>query len=205
MILGIDFRPANGQLYAVTNQSRLYTINTSNGAATRVGAGPFSPALEGVDVGFDFNPTVDRIRLTTQTGQNLRLNPNDGTVAAVDGRLNPGSPTVTASAYTNNFAGSTTTVLYNIDSNTDRLVRQDPPNAGGLVDVGSLGVNVEGGNGFDIVSTNQVIGGTTNMGYAVLRQNTNSKVYSINLTTGAATPVADFPMLIQAMAVGLSF
>ena len=205
MILGIDFRPANGQLYAVTNQSRLYTINTSNGAATLVGSGPFSPAVEGVDIGFDFNPTVDRIRLTTQAGQNLRLNPNDGTVAAVDGRLNPGSPNVTASAYTNNFAGATATILYNIDSNSDRLVRQDPPNAGGLVDVGPLGINVEGGNGFDIVSTNNVVGGTTNMGYAILRQNMTSRVYSINLSTGAATSVADFPVLIQAMAVGLGF
>ena len=28
--------------------------------------------------GMDFNPTVDRIRITTDSGLNFRLNPNDG-------------------------------------------------------------------------------------------------------------------------------
>lgn len=197
MLVGIDFRPANGQLYGLSNMSRLYTINTSNGAAAAVG-GPFSPMLNSVDVGFDFNPTVDRIRVTTSTGQNLRLNPDNGAVAAVDGNLNPGMPNITASAYTNNFAGATTTVLYNIDSNSDKLVRQDPPNAGGLVEIGSLGWNVEGANGFDI-------GGTSNVAYALLRQGVMSGVYRIDLNTGAATAVATFPAPIQAMAVGLGF
>nr|WP_310587119.1 DUF4394 domain-containing protein [uncultured Arsenicibacter sp.] len=197
MIVGIDFRPANAQLYALSSGSRIYTINVSNGAATAVGS-PFSPALSGIDVGFDFNPTVDRIRVVTSTGQNLRINPDNGTVAAVDGSLNPGMPTVTGAAYTNNFAGATTTVLYDIDANTDRLVRQDPPNAGGLVDVGALGWNVEGANGFDIT-------GTTGTAYALLRMGTVTKVCRINLATGAATPIADFPAPVQAMAVGLGF
>lgn len=197
MIWGIDFRPANAQLYALGSTSRIYTINVSNGAATAVG-GPFSPALTGVDIGFDFNPTVDRIRVVTNTGQNLRLNPDNGTVAAVDGALNPGGPTITAAAYTNNFAGATTTVLYDIDAATDRLVRQDPPNNGTLVDVGALGWNVEGANGFDI-------GGTTGNAYALLRMGNVTKVCRIDLNTGAATPIADFPALVQGMAVGLGF
>ena len=197
MIWGIDFRPANGQLYAIGSTSRIYTINVSNGAATAVGD-PFSPALSGVDVGFDFNPTVDRIRVVTSTGQNLRLNPDNGAVAAVDGALNPGGAAVTAAAYTNNFAGATTTVLYDIDANTDRLVRQDPPNNGTLVDVGALGWNVEGANGFDIT-------GTTGTAYALLRMGNATKVCRINLATGAATPIADFPALVQGMAVGLGF
>ena len=33
-IVGIDFRPATGQLYALGTSSRLYTLNTSTGAAT---------------------------------------------------------------------------------------------------------------------------------------------------------------------------
>lgn len=197
MLVGIDFRPANGQLYGLSNMSRLYTINTSNGATAAVGS-TLSPMISSADVGFDFNPTVDRIRVTTSSGQNLRLNPNDGTVAAVDGNLNPGMPDITASAYTNNFAGATTTVLYNIDSRSDKLVRQDPPNAGGLVEIGSLGWNVEGANGFDI-------GGTSNIGYALLRQGVMSGVYRIDLNTGAATSVATFPAPVQAMAVGLGF
>jgi hypothetical protein len=198
MLVGIDFRPANAQLYGVSNQSRIYTINTSSGAVAMIGGGPFSPAVEGVDIGMDFNPTVDRIRLVSSTGQNLRLHPDLGTVVATDGRLNPGSPSITGAAYTNNFAGATTTTLFNIDSMTDQLTRQVPPNDGTQQVVGSLGVNVEGANGFDI-------GGTTGNAYALLRTGNQSRVYQINLTTGAATPGMMFPALVQGMAVGLGF
>ncbi len=37
-LLGIDFRPADGLLYGVSSDSRLYTINLSSGAATSIGA-----------------------------------------------------------------------------------------------------------------------------------------------------------------------
>ncbi len=37
-ILEIDFRPANGLLYGLGSASRLYTINTTTGAATLVGS-----------------------------------------------------------------------------------------------------------------------------------------------------------------------
>ncbi|WP_338873024.1 DUF4394 domain-containing protein [Spirosoma sp. SC4-14] len=204
MIYGIDFRPVNGQLYAISSSSRLYTINTSNGAATMVGNGPTSPAITSLDLGFDFNPTVDRIRVVTATGQNLRLHPETGAVVAIDGNLaysDQSKGAITGAAYTNSFAGATTTVLYDLDAQLDRLVRQDPPNAGGLVTVGSLGVNIDGATGFDI-------GGTTNNAYALLRTaNENgapvTKVYQINLMTGQAIPLADFPMLVRAMTVGL--
>src|SRR6187200_1617188 len=63
-ILGIDFRPATKQLYGLGSTSRLYTINLSTGAATAVGP-PFTPALSGTAFGVDFNPTVDRIRITS--------------------------------------------------------------------------------------------------------------------------------------------
>jgi hypothetical protein len=197
MLIGIDFRPANGQLYGLSSMSRLYTINTSNGASAAVG-GPFSPMVTDGDVGFDFNPTVDRIRVVTSSGQNLRLNPDTGAVAATDGNLNPGSPNVTGAAYTNNFAGATTTVLYTIDAGSNKLFRQDPPNNGTQVEIGSLGWNIEGANGFDI-------GGTSNTGYALLRQGNTSGIYRIDLSTGAATSVATFPALVQGFALGLGF
>ena len=37
--VGIDFRPANGVLYAVGSGSRLYVINTTTGAATTTTTG----------------------------------------------------------------------------------------------------------------------------------------------------------------------
>jgi hypothetical protein len=148
-LLGIDFRPANGQLYGLGSTSRLYSINTTTGAATEIGS-PGAFTLSGTDFGFDFNPTVDRIRVVSNTGQNLRLNPVDGTLTGTDGTLNPGTPQVTAAGYTNSFPGSTTTTLYDIDSGNDTLYIQNPPNTGTLVPVGPLGINIDGVNGFDI-------------------------------------------------------
>jgi hypothetical protein len=198
-IVGIDFRPVNGQLYALSSGSRLYTINLASGAATAIGLPPLLGYLSGTSFGFDFNPTVDRIRVVSNTGQNLRLNPNDGALVATDGMLNPGTPTVTAAAYTNNFAGATTTVLFDIDVNSDRLFTQIPPNDGTLVGVGTgLGVNVDAANGFDI-------GGTTGIAYAILTSSNVSKIYQINLTTGIATAVADFPKQVRGFALGLGF
>src|SRR5215475_7131038 len=125
-VVGIDFRPANGQLYALTSANRLYTINPSNAFATPVGA-PFAPGLNGVSFGFDFNPVPDKIRLVSNADQNLRLNPNNGAIVGMDGTLafaagdpNAGQdPNIVGSAYTNNFAGSTSTTLYGIDSKLD--------------------------------------------------------------------------------------
>lgn len=199
-LYGIDMRPLNGQLYALGTTSRVYTINTASGAATAVGA-PISPALSGGDFGFDFNPTVDRIRIVSNSGQNLRYNPNDNSVL-VDGSLNPGSPNVTAAAYINNFPGSTATTLFDIDTRTGSAVlfTQAPPNNGTLVAVGSLNVQVEGGNGFDV-------GGTSNIGYALLRADRVTRLYTINLATGLATErsaVAGNPA-IRGFAVGLGF
>ena len=107
--------------------------------------------------------------MVSDTGQNLRLNPDTGAVAAVDGALNPGAPHVVGSAYTNNFAGATMTTLYAIDSTTDQLLIQNPPNAGTLVPVGPLGVDTGDDVGFDIAANDGVafatltIGGTTRL------------------------------------------
>ncbi len=186
-VLGIDFRPANGQLYALGSTSRLYTINAISSAATQVGtAGAFT--LSGTDFGFDFNPVPDRLRVVSNTGQNLRLNPNDGTLAGTDTSLNPGTPNVTSAAYTNSFAGTLLTTLYVIDSTTDALNLQGgingtpSPNGGVLTAVGALGINVTNSNGFDIQPG-------INTALAALQVNgeTASKLYSINLSTGAAT------------------
>ena len=178
-ILGVDYRPATGQLYGVSSANRIYVINDETGVARAIGAAAFTPAINGSIVGFDFNPTVDRIRLVTNLGQNLRLNPETGGVAATDGALNPGTPSVSEVAYSNNRAGAATTILYDIDVKTDKLYRQDPPNAGTLVEIGSLGVNAEGAVGFDISSFDVAL--------AAMRVNGVTQLYTINLTTGRAT------------------
>ena len=159
-IAGIDFRPATGQLYAISTKSNLYQINVKSGdqqgKATRIGTTPIATTLVGTNIGIDFNPTVDKIRVVTNTAQNLRLNPETGAVLAGDSPLNgPASPKVGAVAYTNSRAGVTAapgvgTTLYDIDPTTDMLYIQNPPNPGALVTVGGLGLDIEDIGGFDI-------------------------------------------------------
>src|SRR5215475_13471661 len=84
VLLGIDRRPASGLLYGLGSTSRLYTINTTTGLATEVGASPFAPALTGTSFGFDFNPVPDRIRIVSTDTTNFRLNPNTGALAGTD-------------------------------------------------------------------------------------------------------------------------
>ena len=196
-ILGIDFRPLNGQLYALGSSSRIYTLNLGNGAATAVGT-QLPTLLDGTDFGFDFNPTVDRIRVVSNTGQNLRLNPIDGTISATDGMINPGTPTLSGAAYSDNFAGTTTTSLFVIDHNTDKLYLQSPPNDGKLVERGSLGIDISNSNGFDI-------GSTSNKAYLLATVAGVTKVYMVNTTSGAATAVSTYPNTTRGFSVGLGF
>lgn len=195
-VLGIDFRPANGRLYGLGSTNRVYTIDTGTGAATAVGA-PFLAALAGSELGFDFNPTVDRIRVVGDAGQNLRLHPDTGALVANDLALqfaatdvNAGfSPQVGASAYTNSVAGALTTTLYGIDANRDVLVTQVPPNNGTLNTVGSLGRNVTSVAGFDITPSG--------LGYAALNTqggtNGTTQLFTVDLATGGTTFAGTIP------------
>jgi hypothetical protein len=196
-IQGIDFRPLNGQIFALGSGGNLYTLNAASGAATLVGPGPFG-GLNGAYFGFDFNPIVDRIRLVSRNGQNLRLHPLTGVIAATDIALNPGTPAVSGAAYANNFAGATTTTLYDIDCGSNKLYKQMPPNDGTLVEVGSLGIDVESNNGFDI-------GSTSGKAYAIFTVGSASGIYTIDLTTGAATKMMDFSKMVKGFTIGLGF
>jgi len=189
-IVGLDVRPVNKQLVALGSTSRLYRIDVTNGAATVIGSAPFVPPLAGSSFGFDFNPTVDRIRVTSDARQNLRLNPDTGATAAVDGTLTyatgdagaASQPRIVASAYTNSVAGATTTQLFGLEAGRDVLVLQNPPNNGTLVTVGSLGVDIGDSAGFDISSIDGVAYASVQVGAS-----TSSQLYTINLTTGATT------------------
>jgi len=196
-ILGIDMRPVNGQLYAIGSTSRIYTINASSGAATMVGAGPLATLLTATQIGFDFNPVADRIRIVGNNGQNFRIVPTDATLI-VDTPISLGTATISGAAYTNNFTGATTTILFDVDSTTDRLYKQDPPNAGTLVDVGPLGINIEANSGFDI-------GGTSGLAYGIFTVGGVQKLYSVNLTTGAATAGATISTAVRGFTLGLGF
>ncbi|MBC8097415.1 MAG: DUF4394 domain-containing protein [Akkermansiaceae bacterium] len=191
-LLGIDFRPASGVLFGVSSGERLYTIDTLTGNATVVGGAAFAASPTGTRYGFDFNPTVDRIRLVTDQAENYRLNPNNGALAFTDGILayNVGDssfgldPRISGAAYINNSPSALSTLLYVIDSQLDILALQNPANSGVLTTIGGLGVNTTGDVGFDV-------SGITGTAYAALTDPADalSKLYQINLGTGAASLV----------------
>lgn len=197
-LVGIDFRPATGQLFGLSidagSMGRVYTLNTATGAATVLTTVPF--ALTGADFGFDFNPAVDRIRVVSDAEQNLRLSPTSGNLAMGDTPLNPAG-NVVAAAYDRNFstgglpgATASVTTLFGIDSMTNRLVQQGgvdgspSPDLGAITDVGLLGVDPSSEIGFDIHGNTGVAAASL-----VVAPDTTSSLYAINLATGAATLV----------------
>ncbi len=224
-LIGIDRRPKTGTLYGVGRlgtAGRLYTVDPSTGAATFVASLVAAPTattarggpivLSGNEFGFDFNPMADALRIVSDTGQNLRVIPSDRMPATgpalltgdtfTDGTLNADvtpATGVSGAAYTNNVAGATSTVLYDIDTRRDVLVQQTPPNAGTLVTIGSLRFPVGSVAGFDIVTTNGV-----NAGYAALTVAGTPYTFlaEIDLATGSAriTGIAAFPLTLRGLA-----
>lgn len=206
-LVGMDYRPANDVLYGVGNAGGVYSIDVATAAATKVSQ--LNQALSGNAFGVDFNPTVDRLRIVSDTGQNLRVNVDDG-AAIVDGPLNiPGATPVnpalgvTGAAYTNNDADpNTATTLFDIDTANDNTVIQAPANAGSLSPTGKLGVDASTTVGFDIYST--LSDGTT-VGLTSLASIATAdgavSLYGVDLLAGRATYVGSFDQAIVDIAI----
>lgn len=207
---GIDFRVARGILYGLGSSGRLYTIDTKTAAAKPVGSGePLAFNMQGTEYGFDFNPTVDRIRIVNDRGQSMRAHPDTG--AAVDGNPNvdgiqmdgplqyaghqpeadPRKPRIVAAAYTYNKMNEKVTTNYAIDAQHGTLVMQGSkegatpvvsPNTGQLFTVGSLGVSAFTQAHFDIADV-------TGAAFVAITYGNASRLYLVNLDTGAATRI----------------
>ena len=188
-LIGIDYRPATQQLYGLGNAGGVYTIDTASARLTF--RSQLNVVLSGTSFGVDFNPAVDRMRIISDTGQNLRANVDTG-ATLVDGILTYTPPTaatgVTGAAYTNNDSDpNTATTLYDIDSTLDQVAIQSPANNGTLSATGKLTVDTHSSVGFDIYST--IRNGTTVdvQGLASLTVGGRSGLYSITLFSGKAT------------------
>ena len=191
MILGLDFRPATGELYALGSQNRLYVINPSSGSGKFIASLTTIPmgsmtgvplSLSGSSFGFDFNPVVDRIRIISNTGQNLRVNPTTG-VTLVDGPINPQPAWINGAAYDNNDTDTTTsTELYVLDVTGDKLFEVDPPNNGTLIEPLSLDLSITGDGGFDIAPRNETV--KEDIGLAIYEINKVSTLFRIDVETG---------------------
>lgn len=137
----MDFRPATGELFAISTSggaAQLYTVNLATAALTPLGAGFTLGNSISTDVEMDFNPVDDRIRIltgssgTSTLNNNFRADPNDGTLVAVDTNLAfaAGDPQAgslnfrtVAGAYSNNVNGATATTLYSWDHLDHALLR----------------------------------------------------------------------------------
>lgn len=205
---GIDFRPLTGQLYALGSTGRLYTLSRTTGAATPVGREPTTSALSGSDFAFDFNPVLDRIRVFSDTEENLEMHPDTGRVTARDAPLNPASEVVGA-AYTNNVINAHSTTLYGIDAGSRQLVRVGGPGGLPAVHTGSvtrigqpfefdpskaLGFDVSGVSGVAFLSTNDE---PPSSGVSVLRK--------VDLDSGATRTTGEIGggSQVRALAVAL--
>jgi hypothetical protein len=206
---------------ATANTATLYCISPKTGFAGVVGTSGFffttngatpvdfpDPALVGWDI--DFNPAADRLRVVAGS-LNFRVNPNtgigvdgdntgatSGVVMGInpDGPINGGTTTVSATAYTNSQPNNgNITTQYTLDSATNSLFIQNPPNTG----TQTLGSTVTlGGNtldfsalvGFDIPpgvngpASNAPV--TTGSGFALMTVGGVTGLYSINLVNAQA-------------------
>lgn len=197
-LLGIDYRPASGtdgdhgDLYGLGDQGGVYVINQTNGSATLKSR--LDVALAGQSFGVDFNPTVDRLRVISDTGQNLRVNVDTG-ATLVDTPLTypPTAASATGAAYTNNDADTNTaTTLFDIDPALDQVALQSPAISGQLAATGKLTVDTNQSVGSDIYST--IRNGVTvgNEAFASLTVGGASGLYSIDLLQGKAKARGSF-------------
>jgi hypothetical protein len=188
MLTGLDVRPATGTLYSMTTTGRLYELTVSGATYVANPTGMLTTSPSGNTFGFDFNPVPDRLRVVSDTGQNLRINVEGG-ATIVDGMITAdfGPIALSAVAYTNSFAGAMQTTLYGIDTVTDRLVRSLNPNAGTYTNTnmmgdmfGPLGLSftIQNAVGFDI---------SPNTGIAYL--NIDSLLWTVDLMTGRASSI----------------
>ncbi|MGW1343244.1 DUF4394 domain-containing protein [Kribbella sp. NPDC002412] len=207
-LVGIDYRVQDSKLYGVGDRGGIYTINTTRNLGQTTKVSQLTVALTGQSFGVDFNPAANRLRVISDTGQNLRHNLDDpaGTPAAgttaTDGTLAypgvpPAPPTtasqVTAAAYTNNdLDPNTATTLFDIDTMLDQVVIQSPANAGLLAPTGKLTVDAGPWAGFDISTRRD-----GNRGFAVLEVGGRMRLYDIGLTTGKATRLGTFPSNVR--------
>jgi Domain of unknown function (DUF4394) len=189
-LVGIDFRVARGVLYALSSRGRLYTLDTRTGRLAPVANGPLV-VLQGERFGVDFNPVADRVRVVSDSGQNLRLHPDTGALAATDPPLHGAgaAPRVAGAAYTYNKNNDKLTTNYAIDLAAGALLVQGSiegvqpvvsPNTGTLAVVGALGTGALDDASFDIAD----IGNTA---LAALRQDGRTRLHLLDLATGRAT------------------
>jgi hypothetical protein len=197
-LVSLAFRTADGpattRLWGLTNYGNIVPVNLAT-----ADIGP--PTIKGINLngtafGFGFDPTSTvNMLLVGNMEQNLRLKFNTGEVF-VQTPLSyftgsPADPNIVALAYDNNLGGGTQRTPYMIDSAADTLAMLLFPFSDGVIKtVGPLGVNASEITGLTIYTTGTV-GSPVNTAFAAITSQGNSvsKLYTIDLSTGAAALV----------------
>ena len=192
-VIALDTRPNDGKLYGLTDHAKLYTIDPMSGAATLKSmlvadptdaSSPFT-GLTGNAFGIDFNPITDRLRVTSDQGQNLRVDVDTGHVIT-DPAISGQTTGYSAIAHNNNVAASCRTRLYAIDASGGRFVTQSP-DAGTTEGAGGLHLMASATAGFDIYTDEM----DKDAAYAGLMVNGEIGMYKIDLGTGEASAVRE--------------
>jgi hypothetical protein len=206
-LVAIDVRPANGALYGMSNQGRLYILDRLAGRAIPITNNVVAPLVGRTDFDIDFNPQVDRLRVVSRSGLNLNVNPNtnviqaaDTNVAYIQNDVNFGqTPAVQGVAYTNPVAGATSTTLFGLDTNRDTVVLQNPPASGGLATVAPLGgIDLGALTGFDIAQNNDAYFVTQ------LPNSGVSRLFYYNQPTNRILPVGDVTGTVPVISIAAS-
>lgn len=197
-IVSMAFRAADGpattRLWGLTNYGNIVPVNL---AAADIGLPVIKVNnLNGTAFGFGFDPTsAVNMLLVSNLDQNLRIKFNTGEVFTQTPLSyfmgTPADPNVVALAYDNNLSGVAQRTPYMIDSAADTLVMLLPPFSDGVIrTVGPLGVNASEIAGLTIYTTGTV-GSPVNTAFAAVTSpgDSASKLYTIDLSTGAATLV----------------
>ncbi|MDM7458390.1 MAG: DUF4394 domain-containing protein [Paracoccus sp. (in: a-proteobacteria)] len=183
---GIDMRPTDSSLVAVTSDNRLVSIDPATGATTKLSVMDAPLPETDAQVVVDFNPADDHLRLMTGT-TNHRVNVQTGEVI-VDGGLvfeagdpnETATPQVVAAAHTNSIGQPAETAMFDIDMALGALLQQTLPNDGILVTIGKLGIAAPGDVAAMDIQTTEAMENTAFMV-------TNNVLYIVDLESGAAT------------------
>ena len=203
-IVGIDFRVQNGSLYGVGNAGGIYIIDPATAAATL--DSQLTVALSGTTFGVDFNPAADRLRVVSDTGQNLRHDLNTDTTAndTALAYVPAAVATIAAGGYTNNdLDASTATTLFDLDTGLDQVAIQSPANSGTLAATGKLGLDVDAGAGFDVYTSLRNGVAVGNRAFAALSAAGVDGFYRVSLLTGKATLIGTFDVPVVDIAIPL--
>jgi hypothetical protein len=188
----IDLSPKSGRVFALSGSSVIYTIDPNTGIATPVSDVETNPLVEGDVVGFDVDPVQDVIRIITSTGQNLRVNTQDGSVLGVDSPLKNPAWVINGLAYAQSLTGL---ALFGVDITGKAIMRTNNPADGNLQLVGFTSGDWSAEGGFEITSRGHAFTvqyGTSRLPSAasITGDNPNipnNRLYRVDLSNGRAT------------------